>query len=204
MTEMAARPRNRAETEAAILDAARRVIARDGFTGLGVNALAAEAGYDKKLITRYFGGIDGVVEALGGETGFWVGTPPPPASPDAGYADRMAALLRDYAETLESAPLLRRVLVAELTSPSTALTRMEQARSQAMGRWMAAARGDLTPPEGVDAPAVNAVILAALHYLSLRRDTLPSFAGVDLSSESGRARINRALERLLRRGLAGD
>ncbi|NJM35085.1 MAG: helix-turn-helix transcriptional regulator [Rhodomicrobium sp.] len=50
------RRRNRSETEARILAAAERLIARDGFTGFGVNALAAEAGYDKKLIARYFGG----------------------------------------------------------------------------------------------------------------------------------------------------
>jgi AcrR family transcriptional regulator len=196
------RPRNRSATETRILDAARVIIARDGFTALGVNAVAAEAGCDKKLITRYFGGIEGVVETLGGDLGFWVGPVPPKAQPNTSYADRMAELLTAYQATLTENDLLQRVLAAELDSPSAALLAVEQKRTIAMGQWMAEARGPLTPPEGIDAPAINAVLLAALHYLTLRTRTTGSFAGVDLTSEAGRTRIYAALQTLLKQGLA--
>lgn len=194
-------PRNRTDTEGRILDAARRVIARDGFAALGVNALAAEAGCDKKLIARYFGGIDGVVEALGGAAGFWTGGDPPPAAPGDGYAERMEALLAHYRAALRDDPLLQRVLAAEVADPSPALARMNRARDVAMAGWMGRARGALAPPPGVDAPAVNAIILAALHYLTLRERTLGDFAGIELSTEAGQERIASALRLLLRRGL---
>lgn len=201
MSEAAAfRPRNRALTETRILEAARQIIARDGFAALGVNVLAAEAGCDKKLITRYFGGLDGVVAVLGGEAGFWVGAPTPTGA-GGDYADRMVALLELYREHLDANPLLLRMLGAELIAASPILAEMEQARSVAIGQWMAKARGDLKPPEGVDAPAINAVILAALHYLALRGQTLNSFAGIDLSSETGRQRINKAMAMILRKTL---
>ncbi|KJV10106.1 hypothetical protein VZ95_07185 [Elstera litoralis] len=195
------RPRNRSATETRILEAARVIIARDGFTALGVNAVAAEAGCDKKLITRYFGGIEGIVETLGGDLGFWVGPIPPKAQPDASYADRMAELLAASQAMLVNDDLLQRVLAAELASPSAALLAVEQKRSVAIGRWLAEALGPLTAPPGIDGPAINAVVLGAMHYLTLRARTTGCFAGVDLTSEAGRARIDAALQTLLKKGL---
>jgi AcrR family transcriptional regulator len=202
-TPPARRPavRDRAATEARILEAARRIIAAEGFGALGVNALAAEAGCDKKLITRYFDGIEGVVTALGGDLGFWVGLPAAPAAASTTsrdtYGERMLSLLQDYAAALRGNALLQRVLAWELVAPSPALAALERARSNAVGRWMQHARGELVPPQGVDAPAVNAVLLAALHYLTLREQTLPTFAGLDIASPAGRARIDAALAVLL-------
>lgn len=195
------RPRNRSATETRILDAARMIIARDGFTALGVNAVAAEAGCDKKLITRYFGGIEGVVEALGGELGFWVGPVPPKTDPGASYADRMAELLNAYSAMLAQNDLLQRVLAAELEKPSAALVALDQKRTQAMGQWIAEARGTVQAPEGVDAPAINAILIAAVHYLTLRARTTGGFAGLDLSSEAARGRVQTALQTLLKKGL---
>jgi AcrR family transcriptional regulator len=59
------RPRDRAATEQRIVDAAIGILSDDGFVALGINPLADRAGVDKQLIYRYFGGLDGVVAALG-------------------------------------------------------------------------------------------------------------------------------------------
>lgn len=190
------RTRDRVATQARILEAARRIVAREGFGALGVNALAVEAGCDKKLIGRYFDGIDGVVAALGGDVGFWVGEAT--AGTGVTYGDRMESLLAAYAQVLRGNVLLQRVLAWELVSPSPALAHVERTRSAAVGRWMQAAKGPVTPPEGVDAPAVNAILLAALHYLTLREHSLPTFAGMDISSPAARARLDAAFAALLR------
>ncbi|RJF88756.1 TetR/AcrR family transcriptional regulator [Oleomonas cavernae] len=52
-------PRDRAATQARLVAAAGNVLARDGFAALGVNRIAVEAGCDKVLIYRYFGGWKG-------------------------------------------------------------------------------------------------------------------------------------------------
>jgi AcrR family transcriptional regulator len=73
--------RNRARTEAAILAAAEMLLAERGFTAFGVNAIARAAGCDKQLIYRYFGGLDGLAEAIGRKlAGRGQQTSPPPAS----------------------------------------------------------------------------------------------------------------------------
>ena len=48
-----------------LIQAVGRVIAQVGFQSLGVNQVAREAGVDKKLIYRYFGGLRGLVAAYG-------------------------------------------------------------------------------------------------------------------------------------------
>jgi AcrR family transcriptional regulator len=56
---------DRTRIEEAIIAAARAMLVEKGFGGWGVNAIARAAGCDKQLIYRYFGGLDGLAEALG-------------------------------------------------------------------------------------------------------------------------------------------
>lgn len=49
------------ETEKRLLDAVSHIIENDGFTKIGVNRIASQAGCDKVLIYRYFGGLDGLL-----------------------------------------------------------------------------------------------------------------------------------------------
>ena len=58
-------PRNRDATNLRILDAAFVVLSDDGFARFGVNCVARAAGCDKKLIYRYFDGIDGLLGTMG-------------------------------------------------------------------------------------------------------------------------------------------
>ena len=195
----APRPRDRDGTARSLQQAAMRILARDGFAALGPNAIAAEAGCDKKLIYRYFGGLEGLLEALGGDLATWLGGPPPSPPPGADYAARLAALLEGYAAGLRGDPALQRVLAAELSQADETLKRLDAARSAAMGAWVGQVLAGTAPPPGVDAPAINAVLLAALHYLTLIGATQGRFAGLDCASPEGRARIDAALQFLLAR-----
>ena len=47
------------------------VLARDGFGAIGVNAIARQAGVDKVLIYRYFGGLPELLRAWGASGRFW-------------------------------------------------------------------------------------------------------------------------------------
>jgi AcrR family transcriptional regulator len=58
------RRRDAERTRAALLDAALDVYAAKGRAGARVSEIAARAGVDKQLITYYFGGKDGLYQAL--------------------------------------------------------------------------------------------------------------------------------------------
>ena len=64
--------RDRSATSARILKAASELLAESGFQNFGVNAIARRAGCDKQLIYRYYGGMDGLVDAIGGELARWI------------------------------------------------------------------------------------------------------------------------------------
>ncbi|WP_067856446.1 TetR/AcrR family transcriptional regulator [Nocardia shimofusensis] len=55
MTPRSGRRRDRAATRTALLDAARRRFARQGFDSTGVREIAADVGVDPALVFRYFG-----------------------------------------------------------------------------------------------------------------------------------------------------
>ena len=57
-------PRRSDVTRAAILDAARRRFAADGFQKATIRAIAAEAGIDPSMVMRYYGNKDGLFAAV--------------------------------------------------------------------------------------------------------------------------------------------
>jgi AcrR family transcriptional regulator len=195
-----AQSRDREATGRRFIEAAARVMAREGAGALGINAIAAEAGADKKLIYRYFGGLDGLLEALGAETGVWIGGLAPAAEGD--YGQRMLAAFSAYADKLRGDTVLQKILAWELAGPSDALARIETARSRAMFGVMMKVRGDKTPPPGVDAPAVNAIVLAALNYMVLRGASMGNFSGLPLKTDDDWTRMMAAMQGLLAKAYA--
>ena len=58
-------------TKERLVEAAERVLARDGHGGVGVNAVAAECGVDKVLIYRYFGGLPQLLQKVRERQRMW-------------------------------------------------------------------------------------------------------------------------------------
>lgn len=203
MADTAPRPqgRDRRATEKGIVDAAMALVAGEGFAGLGINAVARRAGCDKQLIYRYFGGLDGLVEAIGAGLATWVSERlapiaalPPPAS----YRELVERFVLGYLHALRGDPLMQKIVAWEVAAPSPEVQRVADARSKAMRAWVAAIRGDFVPPIGVDVPAMNAILLAAVHHLVLAGAASGRFAGQSLRTEADWDRIRTALSQIIR------
>lgn len=197
----APRSRNRDETRAAILRAAQELLADEGFSSFGVNALARRSGFDKQLIYRYFGGLDGLIDALGEALAGWVATRMDPflaKDPGPGYGDLIEAVLLAYLDALRSDSLMQRLVAWELSDPSPQVSRLADQRAQGLGELVARLRGDRMPPPGVDAPAVNAVLIAAVQHLVLAGATAGRFTGMPLATEADWDRAKATLGRLVR------
>jgi AcrR family transcriptional regulator len=197
----APRARNRDETRAAILAAAQALLAEEGFSGFGVNALARRSGFDKQLIYRYFGGLDGLVEALGEALAGWVATHLTPAlAQDLGptYGELVEAVLLAYLDALRGDSLMQKLVAWELSDPSPQVRRLSDQRARAMGELVARLRGDRQPPPGLDAPALNAILIAAIQHLVLAGVTSGRFTGLPLASEADWDRAKAMLSRIVR------
>lgn len=186
-------------TRQRIIDAASRVLARQGPMGFGVNAIAREAKCDKVLVYRYFGGIDELAAALGDQTSLWLNMDAPDGLTGR-YGATMRSLLSSYLRQLRGNRLVRRILAWELLEDTAPVRALGNAKSLAIREWFKTVRSRAgTPPADIDAPAVNAVLLAAIHHLALREASGGDFAGIDLRDEANWTRLARALDTLAAR-----
>ncbi len=200
-----ARNRDRAATERAIIDAAKEILARDGFQNFGVNALARQAKCDKQLIYRYFEGLDGVIDAIGGDLANWsrdrlrpllaLGRP-------ADYAELIERLALGLLQAFRDDPLVQRIKAWEFSAPSPQLARLAAARSRGLVEWVNEARGDLVMPADVDVPAINAAIIGSIEAIVLSAAGAGHAYGVPLQNEADWERIRRALKALIRAAYA--
>ncbi|MBI5281606.1 MAG: TetR/AcrR family transcriptional regulator [Candidatus Solibacter usitatus] len=195
-----ARPRDRARTRHSIIEAVGRLLARQGFKGVGVNAVAREAGVDKVLIYRYFGGIPQLLKAYAEEGGFW---------------PTQAELLGSGSDTETNLDLARRALLGLLRwlrqHPLTLeimrwelLERNELTRALARHREEFATRLMRTfrPQPDIDLAALGAVLAAGGTYLLLRARTSDVYNGIHLDSEQEWDRLELALDSLISAALA--
>jgi AcrR family transcriptional regulator len=187
-------PRNRDETRQRILNAALETLAAEGFGVFGVNAVARRSGYDKKLIYRYFDGMEGLTEAMGNAVAEELTaaltehlSPEPMTYP--ALMERLALALFDH---LIGNSRYQQIKVLEITAPTAATAAFAIARGRAIQGWVIAARGTLAPPDGLDAPALNAILIAAVEGI-----TVLGAAGLSLDDPADRDRARAALRRII-------
>ncbi|MEW5721843.1 MAG: TetR/AcrR family transcriptional regulator [Thermodesulfobacteriota bacterium] len=200
------RPRDKQATRRRLIEAVGVLLAREGFAGLGVNAVAREAGVDKVLIYRYFGGLPELLTVYGREGDFWP-TVVELAGGDVAAAlrrplpDRVALLLKNFARALRKRPVTLEIMAWEVLERNELTVLLEEVREKTAVELAETFGSDLSADgsERSDLPAVVALLASALMYLAVRagRGTR-KFNMVDLQSEEGWHRLDEAIEVLLR------
>lgn len=191
--------RDRAGTEQTIIDAAKLVLAEDGFSAFGVNAIARRAGCDKQLIYRYYGGLDGLIDTIGKDLAdlFQELMEEPGEDACTTYAAFVEHLVMSLLGAFRKSDLLLRIAAWEVLDPSPVTRRLADVRGRALGAWIQARRGTLQVPDGVDAGAINAVLIAAVQHLALAARAVGNFSNVALESDADWQRIERTLRALV-------
>jgi AcrR family transcriptional regulator len=182
-------------TKRRLVDAVGSILARDGFLRLGVNAVAHEARTDKALIYRYFGGLPELFEAYAESASFWPTVEEMAGGPLAELAAmplvrRWEHALSCYVKELRKRPMTQEILAWELVERNEVTARLEDVREKRGLQLMKALAHDA--PHGVDVPGVSAVFASSVHYLLLRARRIRVFNGIDLRTDEGWTRLERA------------
>ena len=187
--------RGRSATQEKILDAVEQLIVSQGFSSLGVNAIAEKAGVSKILIYRYFNGIDGLIAAfvLSGRLNT-IFKPERLAelvsmkSEDRGeiWARRLAGVARE----LRQKKAMKAMLLWELSANNDLLTRFTKTRNEQLSKMIAAS----ATRKEIDTAAITAILSAGIVYLALAEDKRKKYADLDLTKDDTWHRIEKALE----------
>jgi AcrR family transcriptional regulator len=198
--------RDRFATRAAIIESAAEIIAAKGVGDLGINALADAAHCDKVLIYRYFGGLDGVLEALGAERMLW----PAPELTDgndgaASLAEAVEVMLLEEWAALAGGALMLGASAAEVTGANSLGEATAQQRAGRHAAVVAALREKHRVPPYVDLPALVEILSASLTLFALRAahakdhargDSVPR--AFDPDTPAGWRRIEKTMQALTR------
>jgi AcrR family transcriptional regulator len=185
--------RDREQTRGKILEAVGRLLAEKGFVGLGVNAIAHEAGVDKVLIYRYFGGLSGLLLAYAERGDHWPGPAEISPSPTGSDASELAEALVHFARALRTRPQTLAILRWELHARNALVDALAAVRERQGIEVLQRIRARA----GLDVPAIASVLSAGLTYLVLRGQTADIYNGIDLRSDEGWGRLEEAVRTIV-------
>ncbi|MET0466368.1 MAG: TetR/AcrR family transcriptional regulator [Chitinophagaceae bacterium] len=202
MKKNAAKPRERSKEKSkqAFLDAVGKILKTKGYQALKVNDIAATAGLDKKLIYKYFGGTDQLMDEYVRSQDFWSNVKsdhPAGEITDGGrsFSKEMLLLQFDYVFKNKE---LQKVLLWRLSEQRKSLKKLT-AEQESNGELLF--QGITDPHFGEKAEdfrAVMAILVSGVYYLNLYAAVNGSvFCGLDLKSAEGRAKIGEALSFLV-------
>ena len=183
-----------------ILAAVGRMIVRDGLAGVGINALAREAGCDKVLIYRYFGDLEGAYSGFAAQGDFWWTVEELTRGIDTRRMHAREAIkliLRRHALAIRTRPVTLAVLAAELVDRTplvVALETVRESRSLELAKWIGE-RYRL--PRSVDLEAISMLIGVAINYLAVRARKIRVMSGVAIKTDRDWERIHSAIDKVI-------
>lgn len=201
----APRARDRAATEAKILDAVEQVLARDGFSALGVNEIARQAGVDKVLIYRYFGGLPELLRAFGERGNFWPSIeellPDIEMLRTKPQTELLTVFLLRFIDALRNRPLTIEILAMEIDAPNALSQVLDEVREE-WGGHVARVLGGESHPDALELNvSISLIVAGALHFMVRARRTV-TWSGIPIQEERGWEAIKHGIAWLVPRMLS--
>ena len=194
--------KNKEQTKRKLIEAVAVIFRTEGYRGLGVNKVAKLAGVHKKLIYRYFGGFEQLVEAYVVETDYWMQ-----------FADHMRQLTlpKDINETknlighllknqflyFQADEQMQQLILWELSTNSNLMRSIHRTR-EAMGQQFLELTDQYFSKSTVNFRAVAALLVGGIYYTILHtRHNGGMFSDVNLATETGQQEILDAIDQIL-------
>jgi AcrR family transcriptional regulator len=195
--------RDKEATKDRLVGAVGSLLAKGGFSALGVNAVAQEAGVDKVLIYRYFGGLDDLLKAFGKSGDFWPSVAEvigddPSVLMQLPLAERWSIGLSRYADALRRRPVTKEILAWEQIEQNELIKVLRETREEWFGELMAHFPDD---HEATDADLVATVLVmvGAIHYFVVLGRLQDDFSGIAIGADEGWETIDSVIATVFER-----
>jgi AcrR family transcriptional regulator len=193
--------RDKEETKTRIVAAVGRQLSRAGFRDLGVNSIAKEAGVDKVLIYRYFGGLPELLTAYANEGDYWptsaelIGDPTTVQAES--VADWLVYILTKVQMAIRKRPITLEILRWEIVDHNELTNQFAEIRTRVANECIAFINQQYPFPPELDVLALGTFVLSGVIYITLRTDANPTYLGMDFSTEEGWDRINKLVTSII-------
>ena len=177
-------------TKERLVEAAERLLVRDGHGAVGVNAVAAECGVDKVLIYRYFGGLPQLLERVRERQRLWpaLGEEAEGArSLDVALSRSLLAIARELRENA----LVREAALWEGAESNPLTQGLAAEREREMDELLELVRSRFRVPTYLDVQALVALLAAGLLHLSTRPAESTKIFGLDPNSDADWHRLEK-------------
>ncbi len=164
--------KSRINTEKRILDAVEALLLSRGFPDVGINAISREAGCDKVLIYRYFGGLDGLLERFAQEKDLWwtldeIIQENMDEISQFSLPQFLDLLLRRHIKAVQQRPLTQEIMAWEMSDSNPLTTALNKIRTEQGMLLVKKVRLHFSQPN-IDIGGILGIFGAAINYLLIR------------------------------------
>jgi AcrR family transcriptional regulator len=164
--------KSRLKTEQKILRAVKILLLKKGFPSVGINAIAREAGCDKVLIYRYFGGFDGLLQRFSEVNDLWW-------SMDEIILENrdeitrlslpqfLDQLLKRHIKAIQKRPLTQEIMAWEMSASNPLTQALSKLRTEQGKLLVKQVRLHFHQPN-IDVGGILGIFGAAINYLIIR------------------------------------
>ncbi len=190
--------RNKEDTKSRILQAVGTLLAESGFSSLGINAIAREAGVDKVLIYRYFTDLPTLLRAFGQEANFLSSTSVPTDFDQLkSLPDMLSYALIYYQKELRDRPITQEIIRWDLLEDNELTKELIDVREKARVARTDFFYDKFDIPADQDVTALITLLGSGITYLILRSKDRPTYAGLDFSTEDGWQRLETIVSKIV-------
>lgn len=191
--------KSKEETKRRLIEAVAHIFRTEGYAGLGVNKTARIAGVNKKLIYRYFGTFDRLIEAYVVETDYWVKfseslrhLSTPQGMDETKHF--IASVLKEQFQYFYTVKEMQQLILWEVSTDSDLMRSIHRTR-ESMGQELLEMTDKFFLNNKNNFRAIAALMVGGIYYTILHsRFNGGKFAGIDLKTESGRQSILQAID----------
>jgi len=178
------------------------IIAEKGFKGLRISQISHLAGVDRKLVYRYFGNLDNLIEAYVTENDYWMlfASQLKALSGNVDSADGrrlIADILQQLFKFFLEEPESQDLILMELTGTNPLMRSIHNAR-ESIGQDFFHRTDQFFQNSPVNFRAISALLVGGIYYIVLHtRKNGYHFADTDLKSTDGMKAIMEAISQVV-------
>ncbi|MVN91503.1 TetR/AcrR family transcriptional regulator [Mucilaginibacter aquatilis] len=190
------------QTKRRLIEAVGELLKNEGYKSLGVNRIARQAGVSKKLIYRYFGNVDHLIEAYVVENDYWLTFSKSfkqlEAESDTLQVKQFITdLLQNQFKYFLKEDEMQRLILWEISGNSELMKSIHRAR-EAKAQLLLDITEARFQNKNVNFRALAALLVGGIYYTILHANSNGSiFCDIDIHSSEGQNEILKTIERVI-------